>query len=715
MSSPEAERLLAEFIATRADPDPALVERLLAFLRADPDLRARARAHLELDQLLGRELGREGRDFPARWRLLAEAVAPSGDRFPQRVRRRLRSRRGRRWWLVAGNTAVLAAALLVVVLGPWRGRHAVVDGPCLVTAGAGERPLDDGGRVRSGTGLRALGAAALTLPDGSRIELEAGTRLVWERLGGEDRIALAEGGIRCAVVTRTAAFTVATAHGAAEVLGTRFRVVADAARSEVTVEEGRVRVRAGGASRDLAPGASVIADRHGLRPPPLAAPLVAGETAAPDWRLAIDGRAIPVRRVPTWRDGVAGLAIADADGPLVLELSCPDRSIRSAQVLPRSAGLAAEVVDGRLRLLLPAPRMLTLAVDCGEERILHLALRPPERDAPPPEAPGVRHFPPGLHEPTTLRLRDGETLHLAAGAVLRPRLPADEPPEVARDWAGQPVHAPFIGAEGARRVTIRGRGILDLGQLPWHARMGVVFDGCTQIRIEGITILDAPSWAVLLQGCQEAVVRDLCIVTRRENGTGVAVSSSRAVSVEDCLLRCADDPVSVKATDPSLACEDILVRRCTVWNEHARALGVCQVRAPVRRVRFSDCDIIRDLAEGGHDGGCLVALVDDAGTIEDLVFTGIRIERSRAFLGRFRIGRNAFSQDDRPGRLRDVTLERIDLRAGRPRIAVEGLDAQHRVEQIVIRDLRVDGAPVTDAAAAGLEANAHVGTVAVGR
>ena len=212
------------------------------------------------------------------------------------------------------------------------------------------------------------------------------------------------------------------------------------------------------------------------------------------------------------------------------------------------------------------------------------------------------YFGPGVHEVTTLRPKSGQTVYLAGGAVLRAKIAPDEKPVQEKNWRGNKVYAPLIEASGVKGVKVRGRGILDLGPLPWHARTAMWFGDSEDILVEGIIILDAPAWVVAMHNSKNVVVRNVKQICARENSDGVDICNSQDVLVEDCFLRNNDDEVCVKTISPPPAMEskNIVVRRIVVWNDRARGLGITsETRANISNVLFQDCDIIHDFSGGG--------------------------------------------------------------------------------------------------------------------
>ncbi|HEX7896910.1 MAG TPA: DNRLRE domain-containing protein [Planctomycetota bacterium] len=114
----------------------------------------------------------------------------------------------------------------------------------------------EGGRDLK-AGETAAGRAAIRWPDGTRVELADGAELSELRANGGR---LTRGALTATVAKQVRAFTIATPHGEAVVLGTRFTLRVDASGSFLEVHEGKVRLkRLDGMSVDVAAGLSATA------------------------------------------------------------------------------------------------------------------------------------------------------------------------------------------------------------------------------------------------------------------------------------------------------------------------------------------------------------------------------------------------------------------------------------------------------------------------
>jgi hypothetical protein len=333
----------------------------------------------------------------------------------------------------------------------------------------------------------------------------------------------------------------------------------------------------------------------------VAYPAPPGEKVPRDYQVEAAGRSIFVYAAPVLHHGPASFAQFDLIKPVTVTVAVA-RKIGALKILPTSCGIQPAVADNKITFTAAKPAYLTLEPNGDGVRPLHLFINPPETDPPDPLSKDVIYFGPGLHEVTTIRPRNGQTVYLAGGAILRAKIPPGEKPVEEKNWRGNKVYATLIETNSVKGVKIRGRGILDLGTLPWHARTAMWFGNSQDILIEGITILDAPAWVVAMHNSKNFIVRNVTQICARETSDGIDICNSQDVLVEDCFLRNNDDEVCVKTISPPPALEskNIVVRRVVVWNDRARGLGITsETRANISNVLFQDCDIIHDWSQGG--------------------------------------------------------------------------------------------------------------------
>jgi len=444
-------------------------------------------------------------------------------------------------------------------------------------------------------------------------------------------------------------------------------------------------------------------------------PAPAGEKPSGDWTVTADGRPVFVYTVATLHGGPASFASFDFSGVVKVTITST-RKVASALVCPASFDITPTVKGDEISFELSRPRNVTVEINGTYERALHLFANPLETDAPRPDDPNVLYFGPGVHDIGPQQFAAAKSIYIAGGAIVRPLIQPDEKPTNERDWSGMRNYRHLFVWEGAKGVKVRGHGILDMSQLPWHARTAFVFSGCEDVLVEGLTIIDAPGWVVAFFGCRNVTVRNVKQICQRENSDGVDICNTQDVLVEDCFLRNNDDEVCVKTTSPAPAQEsrNILVRRCVIWNERARGLGITsETRRDIANVTFRDCDIIHDFSNGG-DCASLAVLVSDAGTMSNIRFEDIRSEDVRSVLINGWIGADFWGRDKERGRVSGVVFRNISgWGAGFPVSRLQGCDGTHLFENVVFQNLRVNGNLVRSLEEGGIALNPFVRNVTI--
>ena len=287
------------------------------------------------------------------------------------------------------------------------------------------------------------------------------------------------------------------------------------------------------------------------------------------------------------------------------------------------------------------------AIDAAAERGL------PER--------AVVAVPSGTFHTGTLWLRSHVELRLEKGAVLKASTRPDDYnasdafPENfhsnAEEWSGGHL---ILGYK-AENVAITGEGAIDGsglsffgecdedGRFPYYKyglrlhpldrewfRPGplVAFFLCRDVHLEGVAIVDSPSWTTHFRCCDGVEIRGVSIRNDRTiaNSDGFSIDCSRNVVVSGCTVATGDDAVAIRASCALHAadhpCENIVVEDCdlasccigvrlgvgsgTIRDVAIRRVRVCEAAngieflpawipggkgCDIGRVRIEDCDI----------------------------------------------------------------------------------------------------------------------------
>ena len=270
-----------------------------------------------------------------------------------------------------------------------------------------------------------------------------------------------------------------------------------------------------------------------------------------------------------------------------------------------------------------ATRALQTALDCALDGPLHLTLAA------------------GTHRTGGLRLHSHTVLELAEGATLAflPDYDAYAQTQVAVQ--AEDSNRAMLTATGAEALRIIGKGRIacdgaarfsrgldaEMGtRIPNALRPRVlVLDGCRDVEVSGIEIVDSPMWTLHFVNCADLRLTGLRIDNDRQmpNTDGIVIDGCADVAISGCEIRTADDGIVLKTS--------------------ARIGG--GTVAPCRNVRVTDCVI--------ESRSCALKIgTESFADFEDIAFSGCRIEASNRALG-------IFSRDG--GTVRGVTFEDIAL------------------------------------------------------
>lgn len=384
----------------------------------------------------------------------------------------------------------------------------------------------------------------------------------------------------------------------------------------------------------------------------------------------------------------AAFAYFDVQRPVEVSVTCPE-PIRSAKILPSSLKIVPVIAGRRLTFSLAEPRLLTVEVNGNWVGALHLFANPPEARAPRPDDPNVIYFGPGIHEVAGVTVGSGQTVYIAAGAVVKG----------AGDRRG-----PVFTLEG-EGITVRGRGIIDGSLCPTHSRNLMMVRG-RDITIEGVILRDSSVWTIPIRQSDRVTVKNVKLLGYRANSDGIDICNSRDVTVEGCFIRTLDDLIVVKADKGQGPTGRITAKKCVLWNEVAHALSVgAEIREDVNDVLFEDCDVI-------HDKGrewTLRVFHCDAARVSNVRFENIRIEESPRLISLW-IGTFVWTRDQERGHIQNVAFKDIVATADPLRIELCGFDDAHAISDVLFQNVRVNGRQLTSA---DIKTNAFVRGVSV--
>lgn len=239
-------------------------------------------------------------------------------------------------------------------------------------------------------------------------------------------------------------------------------------------------------------------------------------------------------------------------------------------------------------------------------------------------------------------------------------------PVVLTRWEGTEVfnYSPLIYASHATNIAITGKGILNgqgsknfcnwkKKQKPDQQRLRImgtngvpvwkrVFGkgcflrpafiepiGCSNILIEGITLIDSPFWVMHPIYSSNVIVRDVTVNSYNYNNDGCDPESCTNVLIENCRFHTGDDAIAIKSGrdqdgwKAGRPAENIIIRNCTM---DSKANGVCvgsEISGGIRNV-FVENVIVTSCSDAIY----FKSNLDRGGYICDIYVRNIRVEKA---------------------------------------------------------------------------------------
>ena len=370
------------------------------------------------------------------------------------------------------------------------------------------------------------------------------------------------------------------------------------------------------------------------------------------------------------------------------------QALKSITVRPMRHNITPIITGNVAKFTITTPGQYSIEPNGEIIAPLHLFANAPETDVPNASDPNVKYFGPGDHKLGMYHPPSNTTIYLAAGAIVRGH----------------------IHAENVTNVKILGRGILDASKSPHDEQGGprvnewgenhrhIRFFKSKNITIDGIVMLDSPTWGIEINHCDNVKVHNVKVITCSGSGDGIDVCSSEDVSVSGSFFRTHDDSLNVKGlTDLGYPggkngkqwssdgvrkpAARIIFKNIVVWNDRAHALmiGPETRTTEIRDVLYENIDIIHALSV--HAMGIFSS---DAALIRNVHYKNITVEDARVMeLMGIRIGKTYVNADDTCGDVRDVYYENIHvLTPGAHSTAYGELPSGGKVENVTYENIR---------------------------
>lgn len=308
----------------------------------------------------------------------------------------------------------------------------------------------------------------------------------------------------------------------------------------------------------------------------------------------------------------SSMAYFDMDGAAEVRVTPRGRAVESVAVRPLSYGIEHHVgADGAITFTLDRPRKLSVEVNGDRFDNLQLFANAIDKDAPTAKQlkklrkdKNYVYFGPGYHKLDTLKVRSGQHVHIAGGAVVDGVIEVDD----------------------ARDVRITGHGMV----YPYR-KMGLRVSRSRNVSIEG------PFTTQCAVGQSDSVsIANVKLMSYYGWGDGFNVFASNNISYNDCFARTSDDCTTIYATRKGYegGCRNIRFENMILWADVAHPIMIglhseTERREVIEDAVYRNIDVL-DMKEMQIDyQGVFAITCGDDITVRNIRFEDIRVEDFR--------------------------------------------------------------------------------------
>lgn len=219
--------------------------------------------------------------------------------------------------------------------------------------------------------------------------------------------------------------------------------------------------------------------------------------------------------------------------------------------------------------------------------------------------------------------------------------------------------------------------------------------GCTNVRIEGITVLDSPFWVIHPIFCTNVIVRGVTVMSKNYNNDGCDPESCTNVLIENCDFTTGDDGIAIKSGRDNDAwrvgqpTENVVIRNCTF---NSKINGFCigsEMAGGVRNVFVEDITLTQS-----SNAIYFKSNLDRGAYIEDVYVRNIKADNVRTALIRFEPDYKSERSSFHPTAFRNFLIENVSCKnSGEVGIYLNGFEG-YPPKDITLRGITINTTPV---------------------
>ena len=145
-----------------------------------------------------------------------------------------------------------------------------------------------------------------------------------------------------------------------------------------------------------------------------------------------------------------------------------------------------------------------------------------------------------------------------------------------------------------------------------------------KVNISDVTICNSAYWTVHLVGCYDVAISDISLLNKLKirNGDGIDIDHSRKVRIQGCFIESGDDCICLKNRrefEQYGPCKDIVVSNCIMTSRSCAVKIGSENMDSISNVLFTNC-IIKDSNRG-------IGIQNrDEGTVTDVTFSNMTVD-----------------------------------------------------------------------------------------
>lgn len=200
----------------------------------------------------------------------------------------------------------------------------------------------------------------------------------------------------------------------------------------------------------------------------------------------------------------------------------------------------------------------------------------------------------------------------------------------------------WISGKDIQNISITGRGRIDGNGVAFMGRklsdsyeLKPVTDfdprphvltlvNASNVKINSVTIANSAYWTVHLVGCYDVAISNISLLNNLKirNGDGIDIDHSRKVRISNCFIESGDDCICLKNRrefEEYGPCEDVVVTNCIMTSRSCAVKIGSENMDAIRRVLFDNCIITKSNRGIGIQNR-------DEGTVSDVTFSNMTVD-----------------------------------------------------------------------------------------